>query len=624
MSTTAINKTDWVGTKQQYSQLQSIETNRKYYIVDLEYFVITNAAMAEAISLYPTLYNTSDVFLCIDSGTYLQNTFYKFNVSSWTEVGGVVSSSEKNTWNGKQDALVSGTNIKTLNSQSILGSGDLQFATTSQGSKADTALQPADVDATLDSTSTNPIQNKAIAELIPSQATSSNQLVDAAAMNDAINSVTAYYITSNAAGDPFSTKAQLNAASTFYSGGVARTPTRNDYCIVLADESKGTAVSGYSSFTTTQEYVGYFVIYNNAAVEVTSSNKDSVGIVAGTTIAYETLPSTRYTYQGTQWEFQYIFNETPLTTAQLATLNSGLTAADKSKLDGIASGAEVNTLTGVTVNGNSVVTNKVANIETNSAYNASSNKIATMSDIPSVSGFESSSNKVTSVSSTSTDTEYPSAKCVYDLIASVDGIRKVSGTQQEPINLASSLEVGNLYILSGYVTLTSTVVAYSLQYPAMVYKDSTTTLISFNGWFTTSVWTSLDGASGGITINSTTGYITNSNRFLPIQSFNGNTTSSQRPSFYAPTGYGTNGYLLESKGSGNAPTFTIQKVTTISSSSTNNQVPSALAAYNFGQEVSYTTTAPSSANTSGRLKIVVLTSEPATKYDGYIYFITEA
>jgi hypothetical protein len=41
-------------------------------------------------------------------------------------------------------------------------------------------------------------------------------------------------------------------------------------------------------------------------------------------------------------------------------------------------------------------------------------------------------------------------------------------------------------------------------------------------------------------------------------------------------------------------------------------------------EVEYLTTAPSSANTSGKLKFVVLSSEPSTYYNGYIYYITEA
>lgn len=36
----------------------------------------------------------------------------------------------------------------------------------------------------------------------------------------------------------------------------------------------------------------------------------------------------------------------------------------------------------------------------------------------------------------------------------------------------------------------------------------------------------------------------------------------------------------------------------------------------------YLTTAPSSANTGGTLKVVVLSAEPATRYEGYLYIIT--
>lgn len=38
-----------------------------------------------------------------------------------------VTSSDKTTWSGKQDALVSGTNIKTVGGTSLLGSGDVPF-----------------------------------------------------------------------------------------------------------------------------------------------------------------------------------------------------------------------------------------------------------------------------------------------------------------------------------------------------------------------------------------------------------------------------------------------------------------------------------------------------------------
>lgn len=48
-----------------------------------------------------------------------------------------------------------------------------------------------------------------------------------------------------------------------------------------------------------------------------------------------------------------------------------------------------------------------------------STNIARTSQIPSTSGFEQTSNKVTSITSSSTDTQYPSAKCVYDKLVDV-------------------------------------------------------------------------------------------------------------------------------------------------------------------------------------------------------------
>lgn len=59
----------------------------------------------------------------------------------------------------------------------------------------------------------------------------------AAETDDAIDSLAAYYITYTAAGAAFPTRAALLNATVVYSGGVARTPTRNDYAVVLADET---------------------------------------------------------------------------------------------------------------------------------------------------------------------------------------------------------------------------------------------------------------------------------------------------------------------------------------------------------------------------------------------------
>ena len=60
-----------------------------------------------------------------------------------------------------------------------------------------------------------------------------------------------------------------------------------------------------------------------------------------------------------------------------------MTKEQVTKLDGIAAGGEVNVLEGVQVNGTDlqIDTNKKVNIVTGTAYNASTNKIATMQDI---------------------------------------------------------------------------------------------------------------------------------------------------------------------------------------------------------------------------------------------------
>lgn len=63
----------------------------------------------------------------------------------------------------KQDILVAGDNIKTVNSISILGDGNLEVASASQGSKADTALQPEDVTSTYSASGTSPINGIGVA-----------------------------------------------------------------------------------------------------------------------------------------------------------------------------------------------------------------------------------------------------------------------------------------------------------------------------------------------------------------------------------------------------------------------------------------------------------------------------
>jgi hypothetical protein len=57
------------------------------------------------------------------------------NSSSWGSIGGTLSNQTdlQNALNAKQDTLVSGTNIKTINSTSILGSGNLSITASAAG-----------------------------------------------------------------------------------------------------------------------------------------------------------------------------------------------------------------------------------------------------------------------------------------------------------------------------------------------------------------------------------------------------------------------------------------------------------------------------------------------------------
>jgi len=54
--------------------------------------------------------------------------------------------------------------------------------------------------------------------------------------------------------------------------------------------------SGYTSFSSTSDYVGYYVLVGTTYTKVTTTNKDSLSITAGTTIAYELSPFATESY----------------------------------------------------------------------------------------------------------------------------------------------------------------------------------------------------------------------------------------------------------------------------------------------------------------------------------------
>mgnify|MGYP003291382707 CR=1 FL=1 len=142
-----------------------------------------------------------------------------------------------------------------------------------------------------------------IVSKIPAQASSSNQLADKAFVNSSVQTATANFRGNWASWSAVPTNASLYPVD--YAG--SHTPTVNDYLVVQD-------ASGYTE---------------------------------------ETLEGTwRFKYSGTWatdgkngWNPEYQVNETPLTAAQLAALNSGITSAAVTKLSGIQAGAEVNVQT---------------------------------------------------------------------------------------------------------------------------------------------------------------------------------------------------------------------------------------------------------------------------------------
>lgn len=129
-----------------------------------------------------------------------------------------------------------------------------------------------------------------IESYIPSTTSSSNQLADKAFVNSSISNMAANYITSDAQGDNFATHAALINGPYYYKGA-SYTPTNNDYALVESDED-----------------------HSNA--------------------------TTRYMYDGVQWNFQYVVNNSPLSQAQLDAINSGITAAKVTGYDQLVSNVQ--------------------------------------------------------------------------------------------------------------------------------------------------------------------------------------------------------------------------------------------------------------------------------------------
>lgn len=116
----------------------------------------TASQVATAISgiNVPTKVSQLDNDSDFQTGTQVSNSIATAtsNLATKTELAGKQDKGDYATTaqlNGKQDTLVSGTNIKTVNGNSLLGEGNI-------------LIKSVDVDSALSTTSENPVQNKVI------------------------------------------------------------------------------------------------------------------------------------------------------------------------------------------------------------------------------------------------------------------------------------------------------------------------------------------------------------------------------------------------------------------------------------------------------------------------------
>lgn len=204
--------------------------------------------------------------------------------------------------------------------------------------KGETFVKTSDIDSALSTSSTNPVQNKKIAELVPAQASSSNQLADKAFVNSSIATATAtfrgtYNVVSDLSLTPTATTSQIATAL----ASAVSTADNNDYCFVQIPTAVGTPT--------------------------------------------EIARIDRYKYDGTDWSFEYSLNNSGFTASQWEAINSGITGTLVTKLNGIETGAQVNTITGV--RGNAESTYRTGNVEIDPDDlddTSSTNKFVTASD----------------------------------------------------------------------------------------------------------------------------------------------------------------------------------------------------------------------------------------------------
>ena len=128
----SINSTTYVMTAQLKDQdgnnlgtAQTIDLPLESVVVNGEYDSVHKKIVLTLQSGSTVEFSVADLVSGLQTEITSTNKLDADLVDDSTSTNKFVTASDKTTWSGKQDALVSGTNIKTVNGNSLLGSGDV-------------------------------------------------------------------------------------------------------------------------------------------------------------------------------------------------------------------------------------------------------------------------------------------------------------------------------------------------------------------------------------------------------------------------------------------------------------------------------------------------------------------
>lgn len=333
-------------------------------------------------------YSPSPVKFNVTSGSYIEDS-----ENSSTPTPSEIEQLESQL-NSKQDKLISGNNIKTINDESLLGEGNIEI----KGSDID-AYTKDETDVLLnEKADIEDVQEVAgqvftkaeqsDLEALSSQVQTNTTNISNKADKSQIDTLEQEIVGKADTSDIPTKTSDLNNDSGFITGYTETDPT-------VPSHVKGITTSDISNWNNKSEFSGsYNDLTNKPTIpaEVTESTVSGWGFTKNT---------------GTYSKPANGIPKTDLASDVQTSLGKADTALQS------YTEQYTGTITGITMNGSSKGTSGVVDLGT---------VITAHQDI---SGKENSSNKVTSISASSTDTQYPSAKAVWTLFNSItdgDGV----------------------------------------------------------------------------------------------------------------------------------------------------------------------------------------------------------